>query len=83
MIKTSVLIATASTQMVMDSTYQYFGNVYENLPTLTLGGCPNHEVVTDFDSDAYFGVWYEAAVSKNFRLWFGEGQCVTATYGLN
>ena len=54
---------------------------YVTLRTVGDGLCPRPELVQNFDSDRYLGVWYELRRDK--EIVFETGECVTAEYSLN
>ena len=68
-----------------DQVYNFAGQLQADyLPGVTFGArCPTHDVVHDFDAEAYFGNWYEGAVTKNFKKKLHEGECTYAIYGAN
>ena len=48
-------------------------------PQSLLGGCPDYNVVSGFQAEAYLGKWYELARSEG-TSWFQSGECDTAEY---
>ena len=48
---------------------------------VTVGTCARPELVQDFDSDAYLGIWYE--LRRDLSNPYESGECVTAQYSLN
>ena len=72
-VKTTLFLSSFVTSFLLGS--------YLTLRTTLPGQCAKPELVSNWDPDAYLGVWYE--LQRDTTIMFETGECVTAEYTLN